>query len=557
MTPNTENAMVLGITMNCLVLQHRDFFDINRYSDLRPLKRILAHVLHFIKRVKQRLDRKQLGIEVPKLIVPQKLSKRHYPKYELLDQEDYAEAHIRLVHLHQRRYFSEETKRIEDKGSLALSSKFAKLGPVLVPHRGLRLGPSQTPIQILRLGGRIHRADHLADSARLPFLLHPADHFTTLIVRHCHAVDLQHAGGIRCSQCELQRSCLVVGSVNALKKLLRDCVTCKKRHPKATITQMATIPSYRIPDKNNRSPVAFDRITLDAAGSWKTFHDNVKKYTKRWMLNFRDILYGVIFIDILYKMDSALFLNTFKRFCNDRRVPTHIRLDYGTNFVAGKKDLSDMWQYVSKSNVKSHRPNIKWDFTPPYSPLHNGLIERIVGSAKAALRTLLDVTNEVITDETLLTCFKKVQGLLNDRPLAYLSKDCNDLELLTPNHFILTRKIRRDLAPIINYRKKGLETQYKIVLSLVEIFWRRFVQEMKPKMALYNKWINKRPNLMKDDIIVILDERESKVGPASRYPLARVIDTIKGHDGLVRKVSLLKYPAKPGGAPTIRGINSV
>jgi hypothetical protein len=83
------------------------------------------------------------------------------------------------------------------------------------------------------------------------------------------------------------------------------------------------------------------------------------------------------------------------------------------------------------------------------------------------------------------------------------------------------------------------------------------VQEMKPKMALYNKWINKRPNLMKDDIVVILDERESKVGPASRYPLARVLDTIKGHDVLVRKVSLLKYPARPGNAPTIRGINSV
>jgi hypothetical protein len=152
---------------------------------------------------------------------------------------------------------------------------------VLVPHRGLQLGPSQIPIQILQLGGRIHQADHLADSARLLFLLHPADHFTTLIVRHCHAVDLQHAGGIRCLQCELQRSCFVVGSVNALKKLLRDCVTCKKRRPKTTITQMATIPSYRIPDENNRSPVAFDRLTLDAAGPWKTFHDKDKKNTQK------------------------------------------------------------------------------------------------------------------------------------------------------------------------------------------------------------------------------------------------------------------------------------
>jgi hypothetical protein len=252
-----------------------------------------------------------------------------------LDQEDHAEAHIRLVHLHQRRYFPEEIKRIEDKGYLALSSKFAKLGPVLEPHRGLRLGPSQTPIQILRLGGRIHQADHFADSARLPFLLHPADHFTTLIVRHCHAVDLQHAGGICCLQCELQRSCFVVGSIinfevygsiNALKKLLRDCVTCKKRRPKATITQMATIPLYRIPDENNRSPSAFEMITLDAAGPWKTFQEKGKTYTKRWMLIIRYMMYGIIYIEILYKMDSASFLNAFERFCNDRRVPTHVRL---------------------------------------------------------------------------------------------------------------------------------------------------------------------------------------------------------------------------------------
>jgi hypothetical protein len=149
MTPITENAMVLGVTMKCLVQQHRDYFDINQFSDLRPVKKALAFLLHFVIKIRQRLDRKQLGIEVTELTFPQKVSKKHNPKYGILDQADYAEAHIRLVHLHQSRYFSEEIKRIEDKGSLALSSKFAKLGPVLVPHRGLRLGPSQTPIQIL------------------------------------------------------------------------------------------------------------------------------------------------------------------------------------------------------------------------------------------------------------------------------------------------------------------------------------------------------------------------------------------------------------------------
>jgi hypothetical protein len=106
-------------------------------------------MLHFISKIRQHLYRKQLGIEVMELTMPQKLSKIHYPKYGILDKADHAEAHIRLFHLHQSRYFSEGIKRIEEEGSLALSSKFAKLGPVLVPHRVLRLGPSQTPIQIL------------------------------------------------------------------------------------------------------------------------------------------------------------------------------------------------------------------------------------------------------------------------------------------------------------------------------------------------------------------------------------------------------------------------
>jgi hypothetical protein len=149
MIPITENAMVLGVTIKCLVQQHRDFLYINQYSNLRTVKKILALALHFVRKIRQGLDRKQLGIEVMDLIVPLKLSNKHYPKYGILDQEDHAEAHIRLVHLHQSCYFSEEMKHIEDKGSLALSIKFAKLGPVLVLHRGLRIGPSQTPIQIL------------------------------------------------------------------------------------------------------------------------------------------------------------------------------------------------------------------------------------------------------------------------------------------------------------------------------------------------------------------------------------------------------------------------
>jgi hypothetical protein len=103
------------------------------------------------------------------------------------------------------------------------------------------------------------------------------------------------------------------------------------------------------------------------------------------MLIIRDMINGIIHLEILFKMDSALFLSAFEQFCSDRRVPKHVRLDNGTNFVAGKKDFSELWEYVSESYVKAQKPDIKWDFTLPYSPSQNGLIERMVGSAKADL----------------------------------------------------------------------------------------------------------------------------------------------------------------------------
>jgi hypothetical protein len=80
---------------------------------------------------------------------------------------------------------------------------------------------------------------------------------------------------------------------------------------------------------------------------------------------------------------------------------------------------------------------------------------------------------------------------------------------------------------------------------------------MRPQLHQYHKWINQRPKINVGDIVVILEQRDTKVGPASRYQLGRIIQTIDGKDGLIRRVELRKYPPEPGGGLTTRGINSV
>jgi hypothetical protein len=73
---------------------------------------------------------------------------------------------------------------------------------------------------------------------------------------------------------------------------------------------------------------------------------------------------------------------------------------------------------------------------------------------------------------------------------------------------------------------------------------------MRPQLHQYHKRINQRPQLNVEDIVVILDQRETKVGPASRYQLGRVIRTIPGKDVLIRRVELRKFPPEPGGGLT-------
>ena len=75
------------------------------------------------------------------------------------------------------------------------------------------------------------------------------------------------------------------------------------------------------------------------------------------------------------------------------------------------------------------------------APHMGGVWERLVNSCKKALNAVL--WNQVLTDEVLQTTFAEVEWLMNSRPLTEVSSDVDDLNALTPNHFI----IGRDVSP--------------------------------------------------------------------------------------------------------------
>lgn len=80
---------------------------------------------------------------------------------------------------------------------------------------------------------------------------------------------------------------------------------------------------------------------------------------------------------------------------------------------------------------------IKWSFNTPAASHQGGIWERLIGSVKGILSSV--VGQQVLDDEGLQTLFCEVETILNDRPITKVSDDPNDLEALTPNHILLLK----------------------------------------------------------------------------------------------------------------------
>ena len=64
----------------------------------------------------------------------------------------------------------------------------------------------------------------------------------------------------------------------------------------------------------------------------------------------------------------------------------------------------------------------------------------LIRSVRKAIKAVLGSPGVLIGLETLRTVFAEVTSILNSRPICPSSDDPNDLEPLTPNHFLLQRR---------------------------------------------------------------------------------------------------------------------
>lgn len=134
-----------------------------------------------------------------------------------------------------------------------------------------------------------------------------------------------------------------------------------------------------------------------------------------------------------------------------------------------------------------------------------------------------------LTYEEYSTMLAKLEACLNSRPLCALSEDPEDLNFLTPAHFLNGRP-----GLTVIETEHDARTRWQITVKLFQDMWKRWKTEYLTQLSSRNKWLQPQKNISVGDLVVIQDDNL----PAGKWAMGRVTDTHPGDDGLVRAVTL-------------------
>ncbi|GFW08524.1 integrase catalytic domain-containing protein [Trichonephila clavipes] len=238
-------------------------------------------------------------------------------------------------------------------------------------------------------------------------------------------------------------------------------------------------------------------------------------------------------LEVVSDLTTEAFLACLRRFIARRSKPSVIWSDNATNFK-GVRNILNEWNEICKSNriqLFSAEEGIEWNFIPPASLHFGGLWEANIKSMK---RILLRVAKSAIMNfEELTTLMAQIEAVLNSRPLSPLSSDPNDLNPLTPGHFLTNCAISSFPEPYTASDSLSYHSRWKLIQSLRDKFWNRWSTEYLTHLQTRAKWSVQNPNLMENQLVLLKDPNTKPLDWMSRVVYFR-IDPIHFHAHFLR-----------------------
>ncbi|KAI3364731.1 hypothetical protein L3Q82_000887 [Scortum barcoo] len=168
------------------------------------------------------------------------------------------------------------------------------------------------------------------------------------------------------------------------------------------------------------------RTGMDCFGPFEVKVGQHRK--KREGIIFKCLTTRAVHLDLLTAIDTDAFLMALHHFIAHRGTPAELFSDQGTNFKGGER----------------------------------GVWEREIRSVKSALYATVGA--KPVAKEVLHTVLTEVEGILNSKPLGYVSSDASDPDPVTPNVLLMGRPITWECC------------RWKHSQVLADHFWTRFIR---------------------------------------------------------------------------------
>ena len=425
-----------------------------------------------------------------------------------------------LFHVAQSQTFPCELLHLTHDKSVKPSSPIKSLTPFIDKHG------------LIRVGGRLS-STHLTRSQMHPIILSSKSRICYLMFYSKH-VSLGHCGPSLVLS-STGSKVHVIGARRLSRSIYRSCVVCRRATAHSQHQMMGQLPASRI----TPSP-PFTICGVDYAGPFlmKKGHTRKPVIVKGYLAVFVCFATKAAHLEVVSDASTETFLACLRRFISRRGCPAEIHSDNGGNFVGAKRDLQELYDFLEKptttSAISSYllTKRVQWHSTPERAPHFGGLWEAAVKSAKRHLKRVIGA--QKMTYEEFSTVEAQVEACLNSRPLVSITSHSTDgVSTLTPGHFLINRgRCAYPELPI--QTEPSLHRRWNMCQAVMAHFWKRWSAEYLQQLQRLQKWHTPTPNLKVGDVVIIRDDNVF----TNHWPMARVLETHPGKDGLVRVVSL-------------------
>ncbi|GFW81449.1 integrase catalytic domain-containing protein [Trichonephila clavipes] len=337
-----------------------------------------------------------------------------------------------------------------------------------------------------------------ADSQKHPILLPKTDHVVNLIISDYH-LKLLHAGP-QLLQAALREKFWILSARDAVRRVVRICISCFRNRPKLAEKIMGDLPESRVCPSS-----VFQRTATKA-----------------------------VHLEVVSDLTSKAFIACLKRFVARRGKPSEIFCDQGTNFYGASRDLRKEFRQLMKEDAVHQflvTDNITFHFNPPSAPHFGGIWEATVKSFKFHLNRVVGVTS--LTFEELSTLSSQIEACLTSRPLCVLSSSPDDPCVLTPGHFLIGKALTAIPQPTVPDDLRHCD-RWRLLTRMTQHFWNRWSSEYLTLLQSRSKWRIVQKNLDIGDLVLIKHDNS----PPLQWKLGKVTETFPGKDGKVRVVKV-------------------